>query len=350
MGDDERIDELRKVGFARADDALTPQAAITPAREAVGSMRRILFLSLVVLGLAAVAAGALEVVVATTRKPRHTVPPSVHEDDHGQREETVGDRSVIVATGHVVPERQATVSSDEIGKITQILVREGQEVKAGQPLAYLDDVRQKLSLAEAEKNLAVARARLAEAEAARDALVPRHERIMALHARGHASRAAVDDMEAERQSLAAKVDTARRVVDLNLDLLHQAESLLEYRKIYAPFDGVVTKINAQVGEIVSPVSAGATFTRTGICTLTDRRKMYAELEVDESLLGSVAATDRAEVHVPALSRTFRALGTAIPLQIDRSKGTVRFRLELLQPTDDLLPDMTVEARLFLREG
>src|SRR5690606_18025639 len=184
--------------------------------------------------------------------------------------------SVLNASGYVTARRRATVSSKVTGRVVESNVEEGMAVTAGQVLARLDD-----SNARAALDLA-----MAQAEAARRAVVENEVqlaeatltlgRIEQLRARGlataadlDAARAAVDSTEARIAALRQQVTVAERQVDVQ-------RTELDNMVIRAPFSGVAISRVAQPGEMVSPVSAGGGFTRTGISTIVDMRSLEIE--------------------------------------------------------------------------
>ena len=172
--------------------------------------------------------------------------------------------SLLDASGYVVARRQATVSSKITGKVTQVLIEEGQHVTAGQVLARLDgsNVRAGLDQASAQASSAQASLRVAEVAAAEAG--PRYQRNQAIHARGFLSDQAVEDARAAYDTALANLEFSRRQVRLAQAGQEVARRAVDDTVVTAPFSGVVTVKAAQPGEIVSPISAGGGFTRTGI--------------------------------------------------------------------------------------
>src|SRR5688572_19305856 len=178
--------------------------------------------------------------------------------------------AVLNATGYVTARRQATVSSKVTGKVMEVFIEEGMRVKAGKVLARLDAsyVSRGLALAQAEAQAAASaleetRVRIREAQLD-------YDRAARLAQSEISSRADVDraraQLEAARARLAAQsdqVNTARQQIELQ-------RQNVEDTVIRAPFDGIVVSKDAQPGEMISPVSAGGGFTRTGICTIVDK--------------------------------------------------------------------------------
>ncbi|HEY5759800.1 MAG TPA: efflux RND transporter periplasmic adaptor subunit, partial [Steroidobacter sp.] len=178
-----------------------------------------------------------------------------------------GGGSVLNASGYVVARRQATVSAKVTGKVREVLIEEGMEVKEGQLLARLDDTttRPQLDLAERQldatiKNLQEVEVRIAEAE--RNLRRTRQLRTDKL-----VSEQALDAAEAEFGALQARLEALKSEVKVAQSSVRVRNQDLDDLIVRAPFDGVVVSKDAQPGEMISPISAGGGFTRTGIATV-----------------------------------------------------------------------------------
>ena len=258
--------------------------------------------------------------------------------------------AVLNASGYVTARRRATVSSKVTGKVMAVLVEEGMVVKEGQELARLD-------AAYASRSLALARA---EASAAASALEETRVRIREAQidydraerlARGEISSQSELDraraqLDANRARLAAQRDqlaTAQRQVDLQ-------QQGLDDMVIRAPFDGVVVTKDAQPGEMISPVSAGGGFTRTGICTIVDMASLEIEVDVNEAYINRVRPGQRVEAVLDAYPewRIPAHVITAVPTA-DRQKATVRVRIAFDQRDERVLPDMGVKVAFITGE-
>ncbi|HUZ05883.1 MAG TPA: efflux RND transporter periplasmic adaptor subunit, partial [Candidatus Paceibacterota bacterium] len=175
-----------------------------------------------------------------------------------------GDRTVLNASGYVTARREATVSSKVTGKVTEVLIEEGMKVTNGQVLARLDDSNIKTSLDVAVAQLASAKAALAETEAQLTDANLEFKRETELAKQHIASQSDLDLAEANAKELQAHL--AQQKLDI-VTAERQVESWQQQMDdmiIRAPFDGVITTKDAQPGEMISPISAGGGFTRTGI--------------------------------------------------------------------------------------
>lgn len=252
--------------------------------------------------------------------------------------------SVLDATGYVVARRQATVSSKATGKVLEVLVEEGMTVDEGQLLATLDASLPRAQLALEESQLAAAESALEEIrtsieQARLDLERTRNlaERELASQAELDRNRIALDGLEARLKYAERQLEIARRGVDVQ-------RLLVEDMEIRAPFAGVVIAKAAQPGEMISPISAGGGFTRTGICTIVDMGSLEVEVDVPEDYINRV----RPGQPVTATLNAYPDL--AIPAEViatipaaDRSKATVRVRIGFKSRDSRILPDMGVRV-------
>ena len=204
-----------------------------------------------------------------------------------RRSSAGGGASVLDASGYVTARRSATVSSKRTGRIRKVLVEEGMAVAQGQIVAELDDAAELAQLRLAEAQLASARSALGETRAELNEAERSFARLSELQGRGLASEAELDAARAARDRLGARLESNEAsvtVAERAVAVQQQARSEMVIR---APFAGVVIDKNAQPGEMVSPISAGGGFTRTGICTLVDMESLEIEVDVNEAYLQRV---------------------------------------------------------------
>jgi RND family efflux transporter MFP subunit len=252
--------------------------------------------------------------------------------------------SVLDASGYVVARRQTTVSSKVTGKVMQVFVEEGMVVEEGQVVALLDDTSERAQLELAKARTQSARALLAEIEAqVRNARL-NLMRLKDLAARDLASKASLDAAEATYDELAARLATGHENVQVAEKNVAIVEDALTNMTIKAPFGGIVVSKNAQPGEMISPVSAGGGFTRTGICTIIDTDSLEIEVDVNEAYIQRVKPGQRVSAILDAYpdwripSEVIAIVPTA-----DRQKATVRVRIGFLQRDDRILRDMGVKV-------
>ena len=251
--------------------------------------------------------------------------------------------SVLDATGYVVARRQATVSSKTTGKVLEVLVEEGMTVREGQTLAVLDDAIPRAQLALAEAQLGASTASLAEIRVnIRQAELDR-ERIDDLAERKFASLADRDRTLLALEGLRARLARAERDVEVAERSLVVQRRLLQNFEIRAPFGGVVIAKAAQPGEMISPVSAGGGFTRTGICTIVDMDSLEVEVDVNEAYINRVYPGQPVTVRLNAYDEDIPAEVIATIPAADRNKATVRVRIGFARKNARVLPDMGVKV-------
>jgi RND family efflux transporter MFP subunit len=252
--------------------------------------------------------------------------------------------SVLQATGYVTARRAATVSAQITGTLTEVLIDEGFRVKKGQVLARLDDSGLKAGLAAAEAQARASqatvtqlRAQLAQAEA--DA-----RRQLELGASGMATRQNQEQTATAVRAYAAQLDAAQRQAEVTQAQVVQAHVNFDYATVRAPFDGVVTARAAQVGEIISPLSAGGGFTRTGVGTIVDMDSLEVSVDVNEAYIAQVKADMPCEAVLDAYPDwKIPAHVVAVIPSADRGKATVKVRVALDQKDARVVPEMGVRV-------
>jgi RND family efflux transporter MFP subunit len=255
-----------------------------------------------------------------------------------------GPASVLDASGYVIARRQATVSAKITGKVASILIEEGQRVERDEVLARLDDANARAAVAQASAELDRASALLKSAEIAHANAAPIFRRQREQFDRSFVSAQDFDNAKASFEAAAASVDVARQGVRVARTNLALAERNLEDTVVRAPFAGVVTVKAAQEGEMISPVSAGGGFTRTGIGTIVDMESLEIEVDVSENYINRVHADQGVTARLnayPNLDIPARVI--AIIPTADRAKATVRVRIALLDKDARVLPQMGVRV-------
>jgi RND family efflux transporter MFP subunit len=258
--------------------------------------------------------------------------------------------SVLNATGYVTARRRATVSSKITGKVVQVNIEEGMAVNQGQVLARLDDETQRAAVALAEAQAEAARRNVTESEVRLNEARINLARISKLVGVGYSTAAEVDAARASVDSLEARIRAAREQVRVAERQVALERTNLDSTIIRAPFAGVVISKDAQPGEMVSPVSAGGGFTRTGIGTIVDMGSLEIEVDVNESYINRVRP-DQAVTAVLDAYPDWQIPGrviTTIP-SADRQKATVLVRIAFTQLDPRILPDMGVKVT-FLRDS
>lgn len=254
------------------------------------------------------------------------------------------DRTVLNASGYVTARRAATVSSKVTGKVVEVLVEEGMKVKEGQILARLDDTNVKASLRLVEAQLDSARSALEETRARLHQAELELNRFVELVKGNIASKADLDRAEAEAKALQARLEQQQKEVTVAERQVALWQQQVEDTIIRAPFTGIVRSKDAQPGEMISPVSAGGGFTRTGICSIVDMESLEIEIDVNESYI------TRVEAGQPVVATLDAYPEWRIPCKViaiiptaDRQKATVKVRVGFDKLEARVLPEMSVKV-------
>ncbi len=258
--------------------------------------------------------------------------------------------ALLNASGYVTPRRRSTIAAKITGRVTAVYAEEGIRVNAGQTLARLDDsdARVRLVAAKAERDATAASIKDLEvnlANAEREL-----QRAKDLQAAGIQTVQALDQARTTVESLRARIALAREQVRAAEARIKVAEQDVENATIRAPFGGLVVSKDAQVGEMVSPISAGGGFTRTGIATVVDMNSLEVEVDVNESYISRARPGQRViatldaypDWQIPAKVRTI------IPTA-DRQKATVKVRIAFDKLDPRILPDMGVKVAFLSEE-
>lgn len=277
--------------------------------------------------------------------PEATKPLAVVHADESTPAHAGANPAKLVAQGYIVAQRQATVSSRQLGVIEAIYVDEGDVVAKGQVLGQLDPRDAKLGLRalQSELNVLKATTQSMRAELAKQQnYVTRNE---ALYERGYLS-------QTERVLVQTNFDVAKANVASALsreenmrEQIARAQLQIDDLSIRAPFAGVVIERNAQPGEVLAPSGAGGGFTRTGLCTIVDMSSLQIVIDVNEQMITRVERGQQVEAQLSAYPNLKVAGRVAqITPSADRGRGTVRVRIQMLIEDPRILPDMAVKVR------
>ncbi len=234
------------------------------------------------------------------------------------------------ASGYVVARRKATLSAKILGKVVELNVEEGQNVKEGDIVARLDDSNYAAALRQA-------RAQVVQAKAAFDNATPIYDRYRGLKQQNAIS---TDDVERQR----ALYDAARTQYAVSQAVVALAQTNQNDTLIRAPFTGVVTDKVAQVGEVVAPAAAGGGSTRTGIATIVDMDSLEVEVDVAENYIERVQVGGESTIHLNAYPE-WDIPGSVIAIipTADQSKGTVKVRVAIKTKDRRILPQMAARV-------
>ena len=255
-----------------------------------------------------------------------------------------GGAAVLNASGYVVARRRATVSSKITGRVVEVMVEEGKAVRKGQVLARLDSATYDRALALAEAELDATRGAVKENRVRLDLARLTAQRFRSLRADGIANQADLDNAETEVGAYEARLALSEEQVRVSERQVAMRQNDVADTVILAPFDGVAVSKDAQPGEMISPVSAGGGFTRTGICSIVDMSSLEIEVDVNESYINRVTSGQRIEAVLDAYP-DWRIPGKVITMvpTADRQKATVLVRIAFDHLDPRILPDMGIKV-------
>jgi RND family efflux transporter MFP subunit len=248
--------------------------------------------------------------------------------------------SLLDASGYIVARRRATVSAKVTGKVVKVILEEGQRVEAGDIIAQLDDSNWKASLAQSKAQLQQAEASVASAQTAFDDAKPIFERSEKQKAAAVISAQSFDESHAQFNVAHNNLLIAQRGLEAARAGVDVAQRNLDDTIIRAPFAGVVTEKAAQPGEMVSPISAGGGFTRTGIGTIVDMDSLEVEVDVSENFINRVRPQQPVTIKLNAYP-DWDIPGSVIATipTADRAKATVKVRIAIGLKDPRIIPEM-----------
>lgn len=252
--------------------------------------------------------------------------------------------ALLNASGYITPRRRATVAAKVTGMVKEIYAEEGLRVKVGQVLAVLDCSQPDAALASAKTDRDATAAALADYEVQLANAERELQRAEGLRGAGIYSQEALDNTRTTRDSLRSKITLTKEQTRASDARIAVAEQDVVNCTVRSPYDGIVVSKDAQRGEIVSPISAGGGFTRTGIATVVDMNSIEIEVDVNEAYIARVKPGQKVIATLDAypdwqIPCTVR---TVIPTA-DRQKATVKVRISFDQLDPRILPDMGVKV-------
>jgi HlyD family secretion protein len=252
--------------------------------------------------------------------------------------------TVLNASGYVTARRAATVSSKFTAKVVEVLVEEGMRVETGQVLARLDASIPSAALRLAEAEEAAASSALQETRVRIEEARLEMDRARNLAAQQISSQADLDRARAQYNALQARLVSQQDQLGVARRAVAVRRQDVEDAVIRAPFGGIVVSKNAQPGEMISPISAGGGFTRTGICTIVDMDSLEIEVDVGEAYINRVRANQPVQATLDAYPdwQIPAHVITVIPTA-DRQKATVKVRIAFDVRDPRILPDMGVKV-------
>src|SRR5271169_7001540 len=236
---------------------------------------------------------------------------------------------ILTASGYLVARHQSVISSKIQGRLSALYVEEGSYVKTGDVIARLEDTDYKAAVAKAKADIVYAEANLAEME--------RQARLQ---------QGLFKDKVVSQDALDAansRVQLAKATIEQDKAALQMQEANLDFTEIRAPFDGVVVKKMAEVGESVAPIPPGVNISTSSgaIVAIADMNSLEAEVDVNEANVGELGPAYPADINVQAIpNRTYKGLLRQVIPTADRTKATVTVKVSIVDKDQLIKPEMS----------
>ena len=250
------------------------------------------------------------------------------------------------ATGYVVAQRRAAVSSKATGRLKDLRAKEGDKVTADEIIGVLEN-EDLLRIVEREKaNLEVAKARVQVAEAELWAATADKNRTQRVTAEA-LSAASKEVAEARYRRALADVAATKAAESAAAAAVKEAEVNVEYTLIRAPFDGTVLTKNADIGEIVAPFGSSVD-ARAAVVTIADMSSLQVEADVSEANFAKVFVGQSCKVVLDSFpEKTYRGVVDSIVPTVDRAKATVLVKIRFLDKDERVIPEMSAKVEFLL---
>ncbi len=250
---------------------------------------------------------------------------------------------VLNATGYVVAQRKAAISTKATGRLEWLGVAEGSRVKEGDLIARIDDRDVVAQSQSAQASVRAARANVRQSEVEQENAQAEYRRNEELVGKGFISQSALDTAKARLDRAQAGVASAQANLNVALANARNAEVAVDYTAIRAPFDGVILSKSANVGDLVTPFS-NATDSKGAVVSMADMSTLEVEADVSESSLAKVHVGQPAEIVLDALPDTrFRGHINRMVPTVDRAKATVMTKVKFDEIDPRILPEMSAKV-------
>jgi RND family efflux transporter MFP subunit len=252
--------------------------------------------------------------------------------------------TLLDATGYLKSRYQATIGTKIAGRVEEMRVIEGDKVKKGDTLAVIEHNDLKAMLASRHAQAERTAAELEEARADLWAREREDYRATRLYNQKKATAEEYEKGQAEHKKASARAAALEAAVKLVKSNIDELKATIVTMHLYAPFDGTVVEKQGEVGEIISPTSMSSSLGRSAVVTLADLRHVDVETDISEGHLWRIAIGQPASVSVSAIpSKRYRGRLRQILPMSDRTRKTVKVKVEILDPDDNLFPELAAKV-------
>ena len=257
--------------------------------------------------------------------------------------------SRVRAPGKIEPKTQVKISADIMGRITRLLVKEGDRVKKGQLMLQLDDTQYRAAYSQSRALNASAQARLREAQSSWRVADANYARQKSLYEQKLLSQSEWDNASNAHEGARVALSTAQEEITRTQSAMEASADNLSKCRFVAPFDGVVSALNVEAGENV--VTGTMNNPGTEILVVSDLSRMLVRAEVDETDVVDMKLAQATKISVDAFpDTTFAGTVTEIGNTAKRSltssvEGQTNFEVKVVfdQNVPGVLPGMTADV-------
>jgi RND family efflux transporter MFP subunit len=255
----------------------------------------------------------------------------------------------LTSTGYIVPQSVTKAAPKVMGKVSKLLVKQGNEVKAGDLLFEIDPADQKASIATAVSQAAAARARAQTSRATLAETELQLQRAESLANEGLGPKSAADDLKLRVASLKEAVKASDAEAAAAGTLVSALNVNLGSFTVKAPISGTIVNKPPEVGEFVGPQPAGIAADMGGV-EIADFSTLMVETDVPEQRLSQVKLGGPAEIVLDAYpSKRFRGKAVEIMPKVNRSKATVTVKVAFVDDREGVLPEMAARVSFLSSE-
>jgi len=257
-----------------------------------------------------------------------------------QRMTTGEAEKLLTAKGYLKSRYQAMIGTKLAGRVERMCVEEGMKVKKGDTLAVIEHNDLKAMLASREAQTLRTAAELEEARADLWEKERDDRRVDRLFSQRRVTTEESEKAQAGHKKAAARVMALEAAVKLMKANVEEIKATIVTMHLYAPFDGTVVEKQGEEGEIISPMVMNSSLGRTAVVTIANLEKMDVETDISEGMLSRITTGQPAEVSVSAIpSKRYRGRLRQVMPMGDRTRGTVKVKVEILDPDDKLFPEL-----------
>ncbi|WGG52067.1 efflux RND transporter periplasmic adaptor subunit [Rugamonas sp. DEMB1] len=251
--------------------------------------------------------------------------------------------TLLNATGYVVAQRKAALSSKATGRLEWLGVLEGSRVKKDEVIARLENRDVSASLGQAQANIKVAQANLEQGQAELADAQAAFQRAADLLKQKFIAAATYDAAQARLNKAKANISGYRAGIAAAQANAQVAQVALDQTVIRAPFDGVILTKSANVGDNITPFSSAAD-SKGAVVTIADMDTLEVEADVSESNLSKIRVDQPAEIQLDAFPelRLAGVVSRMVPT-VDRSKATLLVKVRFAERDPRVLPDMSAKV-------